>query len=107
MGYSNIFNGTDFGGNVTNTNENSTAVTPLDGNVVLAADFTNTGKSYGGFIFNFSTGRDISYYQTLKFGIDTSGMPNFANMTVQIENPAGGAACPEGVAVGLHADHVR
>jgi len=95
LGYSNIINGADFGGNVTNTNENSTAVTPLDGNVVLAANFTNTGKSYGGFIFNFSTGRDISDYQTLKFGIDSASMPAFANMTVQIENPGGAQPAPK------------
>ena len=95
LGYSNIINGADFGGNVTNTNENSTAVTPLDGSVVLAADFTNTGKSYGGFIFNFNTGRDISAYQTLKFGIDSSAMPNFANLTVQIENPGGAQPAPK------------
>ena len=93
--YSGIINGADFGGNVTNTNENSTAVSPLDGSVVLAANFTNTGRSYGGFIFNFTLGRDISAYQALKFAIDTSAMPNFANLTVQIENPSGGQPAPK------------
>ncbi len=95
--YSAIINGADWGGNVTNTNENSTAVTALDGSKVLAADFTNTGKTYGGFIFNFTLGQDISAYQTLKFGIDTdtSAMPGFANLTVQIENPAGGQPAPK------------
>ncbi len=92
--YSRIINGADFGGNVTNTNEASMAVTPLDGSKVLAANFTNTGKSYGGFIFDFTTGRDISGYQTLKFGIDASTMVNFANLTVQIENPGGAQPAP-------------
>jgi beta-glucanase (GH16 family) len=93
--YSAIINGADFGGNVTNTNEGSTAVPRLDGSVVLSANFTNTGKTYGGFIFNFTLGRDISSYQTLKFAIDKSAMPNFANLTVQIENPSGGQPAPK------------
>jgi beta-glucanase (GH16 family) len=95
LAYSRIINGADFGGNVTNNNENSTAVTPLDGSKVLAANFTNTGKTYGGFIFDFTLGRDISAYQTLKFGIDASAMSNFANLTVQIENPNGGQPAPK------------
>jgi beta-glucanase (GH16 family) len=95
LGYSNIINGADFGGNLTNTNENSTAVTPFDGSVVLAADFRDSDKPYGGFIFNFNGGRDISDYQTLKFAIDSSAMPNFANLTVQIENPSGGQPAPK------------
>ncbi len=93
--YSGIINGADFGGNVTNTNEASVAVTPLDGSVVLAADFINTSKSYGGFIFNFTTGRDISDYQTLNFSIDTSAMTNFADLTIQIENPGGAQPAPK------------
>ncbi|MGI9341668.1 MAG: family 16 glycosylhydrolase [Gammaproteobacteria bacterium] len=91
LGYTNIINGADFGGNVTNTNEASTAVTPFDGNVVLAANYTNTGKSYGGFIFNFGSGRDISAYQTLKFAIDSSQMSGFANLTVKAEDADGGS----------------
>ena len=93
--YSRIINGADFGGNVTNTNERSTAVTPVDGSVVLAATFTKTGRTYGGFIFDFTTGRDISAYQTLKFAIDASAMVNFANLTVQIENPGGAQPAPK------------
>ena len=95
IGYTNIINGADFGGNVTNTNETSTAVTPLDGTNVLSADYTNTGKTYGGFIFNFNTGRDISAYQSLKFSIDTSAMPTLANLVIQIENPGGGQPAPK------------
>ena len=91
MPYTNIINGADFGGNVTNTNEASTAVAPFDGTFVLAADYLNTGKSYGGFIFNFSTARDVSAYQTLKFAIDSSQMSNFANLDVKAEDGDGGS----------------
>ena len=90
--YSNIINGADFGGNVTNTNEASTAVTPYDGTYVLQADYLNTGKFYGGFIFNFNIGQDISSYQTLKFAIDSSQMTSYANLEVK---PEDGDAGPE------------
>lgn len=89
--YSNIINGADFGGNVTNTNENSMAVPQFDGAVALEADFLNTGKTYGGFIFNFGSGRDISAYQTLKFAIDSSQMAGYADLEVKAEDADGGA----------------
>ncbi|WP_279246980.1 family 16 glycosylhydrolase [Candidatus Litorirhabdus singularis] len=92
--YANIINGADFGGNLTNTSENSTAVAPADGNVALAADYVNTGRSYGGFILNFGSGSDMSAYQSLRFAINTSAMPAFADMRVQLESPAGGQPAP-------------
>jgi len=89
--YTNIINGADFGGNLTNTNENSMAVPQFDGTKVLEANYLNTGKFYGGFIFNFSTGRDVSGYQTLKFAIDSSQMPGYASMEVKAEDTDSGS----------------
>lgn len=95
LDYTGIINGADFGGNVTNTNESSASVTAYEGSVSLAAAYTNTGKNYGGFIFDFNGGRDISAYQTLKFAINTTGMPNLADMAIQIENPGGSQPAPK------------
>jgi beta-glucanase (GH16 family) len=53
--YSSIINAADFGGNATIPNEFSTAVAPLDGDVVLQALFLNSSQSYGGIIFDFTT----------------------------------------------------
>jgi hypothetical protein len=94
LGYTGIINGADFGGNVTNTNETSTSVPAYEGGVTLAAAYTDTGNNYGGFIFDFSFGRDISAYQTLKFAINTTGMVNMADLTIQIESPGGGQPAP-------------
>ena len=84
---SSIINGADFGGNVVIINTSSTNVAPFDGNVVLQVDYTNTGRSYGGFLFNFGSGRDLSSYQTLKFSIDKSAISQMANLNIELENP--------------------
>ncbi|MGD8583361.1 MAG: family 16 glycosylhydrolase, partial [Gammaproteobacteria bacterium] len=92
--------GVDFGGNSTDPNEFSTAVIPLDGNVSLQALFLDSGQSYGGIIFNFGSavfppnpgpgdGQDISNYTTLKFAINTSQVPAFADLKVQLEDGDG------------------
>lgn len=85
--YSAIVNGADFGGNVLNINQSSTNTVPFDGSVVLQVDYNNTGSSYSGFLFNFTLGRDISPYQTLKFSLNTAAMTNMDTMTVELENP--------------------
>ena len=104
--YAGIINGADFGGNVTNTDENSMAVPQYDGSVVLEADYLNTGKFYGGFVFNFTVGRDVSAYQTLRFAIDTSQVPGFASLEVKPEDTDPGAET--GVVLSnLYADDVR
>jgi beta-glucanase (GH16 family) len=84
---SSIINGADFGGNVVIINTSSTNVAPFDGNVVLQVDYTNTGRSYGGFLFDFGSGRDLSGYQTLKFSIDKSAISNMAKLNIEVENP--------------------
>lgn len=95
--YLNIINSADWSGNYTSTDTTSAAVTAYDGSNVMAANFIDYGKGYGGFIFNFNVGRDISAYQTLKFAIDTSAMANFADLTIQIENPGGSQPAPKAV----------
>lgn len=95
IGYERIINGADFAGNNTVANTGSTAVTPFDGSNVLAVDYTNTGRFYGGIIFDFGAGRDIRGYQTLKFAIDTSAISDFADLVIQIENPSGAQPAPK------------
>jgi len=85
--YSTIINGADFGGNVLNIDGSSTNTVPYDGSVSLEVIYNNTGKSFGGFLFNFTLGRDISSYQTLKFSIDASAMSQMSNMAIELENP--------------------
>ena len=59
---------------------------------MLAANFVNSNKGWGGFIFNFGSGQGFSTYQTLKFAIDTSAMTDFADVGIKIENPGGSPA---------------
>jgi hypothetical protein len=86
LSYSQIINSAIWGGNNTTPNEISTAVTPLDGSVVLQALFLNSGQTYGGIIFDIDAGQDISAYTTLKFGIDASGIATFADIKIQLED---------------------
>jgi len=85
--YSAIINGADFGGNVLNIDEFSTNTTPYDGSESLEVVYNNTGRSFGGFLFNFTVGQDISSYQTLKFSINATAMSQMANMNIELENP--------------------
>jgi len=73
------------------------AVLPFEGSLKLLATFTDSGQATGGFVFNFGPrgsrppvageGADISAYQSLKFSIDTSAVPDFANLTIRLESP--------------------
>ncbi|MCP5012891.1 MAG: hypothetical protein GY942_23180, partial [Aestuariibacter sp.] len=48
-------------------------------------------NGYGGAVFEFDA-VDLSAYDTLTFTIDTSGITDFTNLTVQMEPPTGGTA---------------
>ena len=85
--YSAIINGADFGGNVLNINGTSTSTSPYDGIFTLQVDYNDTGRSYGGFLFDFNPGGDISDYQTLKFSINKTAMNDMDNMSIELENP--------------------
>ncbi|MFW2403351.1 MAG: family 16 glycosylhydrolase [Gammaproteobacteria bacterium] len=83
----NITNGADFGGNVLSIDTASTSVAPFDGSLSMEVIYNNTGRSFSGFLFGLGGGQDVSSYQTLKFSIDQSAMPNMANMNIELENP--------------------
>jgi hypothetical protein len=88
-----FINSIDFGGNNTvatpiAASALTNGVTAFDGTDVLEIDYQNTGGAFGGALFNFQ-GADISAYTTLKFSINTSQIPGFANLTIQIEPPGG------------------
>ena len=87
IGYDAIINSIDWGGNRTDADPNSTAVTPLEGIYVLSVDYQDDSAGWGGAVFNFGdAGKDISSNATLNFGIDTSGMPGFADMQIKFED---------------------
>ena len=78
-------------GNPVDIDTASTAVTPFEGSVSLALTYSDNsqGNNFGGAVFEFED-VDISSYDTLKFSIDTSAFPGFADLTVQFEPPGGG-----------------
>lgn len=87
--YSQIINSADWSGNSAAPDEQSTAVTPVDGTYVLAVEFTDLGAGWGGIAFNFSS-QDISAYSTFVINIDTSDMPVLHNFGIKLEDNAGG-----------------
>ena len=89
--YNRIIDSVEFGGNPTVSDENSTIVTPFDGSVSLLADFqddANPGTTFGGAIFDIVgvAPADVSAYVTLKFAINTTGVPSFADLVIQPED---------------------
>ena len=86
-----ITNSIDFGGNNTVADANSMAIPAFEGDVVLSIEYQNSGSTYGGAVLNFG-GVDLTAYDTLNFTLDTTGMANFADLTIQIEPPGAGAA---------------
>jgi beta-glucanase (GH16 family) len=89
--YNRIINSVEFGGNPTVSDENSTNVTPFDGSVSLLADFqddADPGTTFGGAIFDIVgvAPADVSAYVTLKFAINTTGVPTFADLVIQPED---------------------
>lgn len=91
LSYQQIVNSADWGANYTGTNTFSTAVTPYDGSYVLSADYVDYGNFYGGFIYQFNVGQDVSAYQSLKFAIDSSQMAGFAELEIKPEDGDAGA----------------
>ena len=86
-----ITNSIDFGGNNTVADANSMAIPAFEGDVVLSIEYQDSGSTYGGAVLNFG-GVDLTAYDTLNFTLDTTGMANFADLTIQIEPPGAGAA---------------
>lgn len=87
--YSQIINSADWSGNSAEPNEESTAVTPVDGNYVLSVNFTNLGAAWGGIAFNFGS-QDISDYSSMVININKSAMPDLAHLGIKWEDNSGG-----------------
>ncbi|MCF8345654.1 MAG: family 16 glycosylhydrolase [Bacteroidales bacterium] len=87
--YLQIINSADWSGNSTVPDEQSTAVTPVDGTYVLSVTYETGGAGWGGIAFDFGS-VDISAYTTLKFSIDTSNMPTLAHFGIKLEDNSTG-----------------
>ncbi|MDT8420772.1 MAG: glycoside hydrolase family 16 protein [Desulfuromonadales bacterium] len=83
--YSQIINSADWSGNITVPIENSTGVTPVDGSYVLEVDYQTGITDWGGIALDMNAA-DFSPYSVLAFNIDTSAVPTFADMKIEIED---------------------
>lgn len=88
--YSQIINSADWSGNSAVPNEQSTAVTTVDGTYVLSVTYETGGAGWGGVAFDFGSA-DISDYTTLKFSIDTTNMPALAHFGIKLEDNSTGS----------------
>ncbi|MFO7659418.1 MAG: glycoside hydrolase family 16 protein [Candidatus Cloacimonadaceae bacterium] len=87
--YSQIINSADWSGNAAEPNEQSTAVTPVDGTYVLSVTFADLGAGWGGIAFNFGS-QNIAAYSTFVINVNKSAMPNMAHFGIKFEDNAGG-----------------
>ncbi len=87
--YTQIINSADWSGNSAEPNEQSTAVTPVDGSYVLSVNFTDLGAGWGGIAFDFGS-QDISDYSILVINIDKTAMPTLAHFGIKFEDSTGG-----------------
>jgi len=87
--YSQIINSADWSGNSTVPDEQSTAVTPVDGAYVLSVEYSDQGIGWGGVAFDFGSA-DISAYSTLVLSIDTSAMSGLAHYGIKFEDNSTG-----------------
>jgi beta-glucanase (GH16 family) len=89
LSYSSIINSADWSGNSAAPDEQSTAITPLDGTYALSVEFTDLGAGWGGIAFDFGA-QDISTMETLVLSINNASMPTLAYLGVKLEDNAGG-----------------
>lgn len=87
--YTQIINSADWSGNSAIPDEESTAVTPVDGTYVLSANYETGSAGWGGIAFDFGS-QDISSMTTLVFSIDTSAMPTLTHLGIKFEDNTGG-----------------
>jgi beta-glucanase (GH16 family) len=90
--YLDIINSIEYGGNSVTSNPNSMAVDPLEGDRVLAMDFSGTSAPFSGGIFAFASA-DASCYSHVSLGVDGSGIAGLDDLTVELIDGrnAGGA----------------
>ena len=84
-----ITNSADFNGNNTVADPMSMAIPAFEGSVSLSIDYQDSGSNFGGALLNFG-GVDLTAFDTLNITIDTSGIANLANLTLQLEPPGAG-----------------
>ncbi len=89
LAYSQIVNSADWSGNPAEPNEQSTAVTPVDGSYVLSVNFADIGAGWGGIAFNFGS-QDVTGYSALVININKTAMPNLAHFGIKWEDNSGG-----------------
>jgi beta-glucanase (GH16 family) len=87
--YSQIINSADWSGNSAAPDEQSTAVSPVDGSYVLSIDFTDIGAGWGGIAFNFGS-QDISEYNILVLNLNKTAMQSLAHYEIKFEDNSGG-----------------
>jgi hypothetical protein len=87
--YTQIINSADWSGNSAAPDEESIAVTPVDGTYVLAVEFTDLGAGWGGIAFDFAA-QNISGYTALVININKSQMPTLSKLGIKLEDNSGG-----------------
>jgi len=90
LAYSRIVNSAEWGGNPAEPNEQSTAVSPVDGSYVLSVNFADMSWYYAGVAFDFGS-NDISEYTTFVIHLNKSAMPSLARLGIKFEDNSGGA----------------
>lgn len=89
LSYTQIINSADWSGNPAEPNEQSTAVTPVDGSYVLAVNFGDSGAGWGGIAFNFGA-QSITAYSSLVINVNKSNMPTMSRLGIKFEDNTGG-----------------
>ncbi|MFW2332088.1 MAG: family 16 glycosylhydrolase, partial [Nitrospinota bacterium] len=80
--YVRIVNSVEYGGNSVVTDITSRAITPIDGSNVMELNYQNANAYFSGAAFEYNSA-DISSYNTLTFGINTSKFANFDDLSVE------------------------
>jgi beta-glucanase (GH16 family) len=92
LSYSQIINSANWSAHGASPDEVNQAVTPMDGDYVLAVDFLNNpsaSNDWGGGIFFDFGDQDISAYSTLSFSLDATAYPGFDELTIALEDTSG------------------
>ena len=89
--YQEIINSADWSANGAVPDEQSTAVTPVDGIYVLSVNYEAGGAGWGGIAFDFgTTGQDITAYNILIININKSAIPTLDKLVIKFEDTAAG-----------------
>jgi len=81
--YREVINSVVFGGNSVETDLNSTAVPPTEGDTVIEFNYTSNNAFFSGAAFRLRSA-DLSSYAALKFALDASEFQNFDDISIEI-----------------------